>query len=118
MYIKTILDFIDDQFFIDLNKGKDRFTYTKDNFEKYIKNSYNLRSRYIHTGISFGNWIEPTARGDDIMFGIPVMEDKETAKIISESPTFLGLEKIVRYVLLGFLEKNGLQIREYLCTKS
>jgi hypothetical protein len=117
-YIKTIMDFIDDQFFIELSTSEHRFTYTKNNFEKYIKNSYNLRSRYIHTGISFSNWIEPSIRGDDIMVGIPVMEDTEIAKIISESPTFLGLEKIVRYVLLNFLQRNGLNIRESISAKS
>jgi len=71
--------------------------------------AYDLRSRYVHTGGSFGNWISLSLGGinHEVPFGKPVVEDEEFEKILAIAPTYVGLERVVRYCLLTFAKQNG-----------
>lgn len=73
--------------------------------------AYDLRSRYVHTGQSFGVVVGP--RGMDyaeIQHGEPIHNDKAFAKALACAPTYIGLERILRYCLLRYLETLGLDI--------
>ena len=77
---------------------------------KSMASAYDLRSRYVHTGVPFGSWISLAMSGDnnEIQVGAPIVkEDKELGKLIGHAPTFVGLERVTRYVLLRFAEKHG-----------
>ena len=72
-------------------------------FEKTIAAAYDLRSRYVHGGASFGGWIAPRGKDNaEIQAGKPIVEDKEFGRILAQAPTYAGLERTIRYALLRF----------------
>jgi len=107
----TITSLLSEPFFA---KHESRETYCAleaDNIKRRVKAAYDLRSRYVHTGISFGRWVgHVTQHVEEVQTGSPVIEDKEFKKIISQSPTLIGLERIMRFCLLRFMQTNGVNI--------
>lgn len=84
---------------------------TTENIESCIKAVYDLRSKYVHTGIDFGHWLVPhRAVMNEIQLGVPVVEDKELKKILSKVPTYIGLERAMRFALLRLLHINNIYI--------
>lgn len=78
-------------------------------FEERIAAAYDLRSRYVHGGASFGGWIAPRGKDNaEIQVGKPIVEDKEFGKILAKAPTYIGLERTIRYALLSFALARGL----------
>jgi hypothetical protein len=72
-------------------------------FTRMLSAAYDLRSRYVHTGRSFGGWIAPRGAGsEEVQSGKPIVDDKEYGRILAAAPTYVGLERIVRYGLLKF----------------
>lgn len=86
-----------------------------DDIEKRIKASYDLRSLYVHEGIRIGSWLDPiTNLMNEVQIGIPVIESKSLQKLMTITPTYLGLERIIRFCLLRFLHTEGLHIDDRL----
>lgn len=109
-FLKTLSTLIDETFFSCSESSNPLFGFKRNNFMKNISAAYDLRSRYVHTGIPFGSWISLTMGGDnnEIQIGEPVVkEDKELGKLIGCAPTFIGLERIIRYALLKCAEVHG-----------
>lgn len=110
-FVKTFVSLVDDKFF-DTHEGDGGVRYfTKEGFESAIGAAYDLRSKYVHTGFTFSNWIQPDDRLDDLQFGEPVAKDKELSKILGSAPKFIGLERVVRYALLKLAERHGLVVK-------
>jgi hypothetical protein len=76
-------------------------------FPRAAAAAYDLRSRYVHTGISFGSWIKPSYDNAERQAGRPVVRDREMAKILDRAPTFIGLERLTRVLLLKCAEQLG-----------
>lgn len=113
-YVKSILSLIDDEFFISSEADNEIGSFKKEDFEKNIKASYDLRSKYVHTGVSFGKWIQVSGSCYDIRLGKPVVNEKEFSKVLKKAPTFNGLERVIRYCLLKFMILNGFdKLKEY-----
>ena len=106
-FVKTLISLIDDDFFSSKEGSNGFGFFQKEDFEKRIGAAYDLRSKYVHTGVPFGNWIKPTGRIEDVQLGKPVVPDKEYAKILAKAPTFIGLERTMRYCILKFMATNG-----------
>jgi Apea-like HEPN len=98
--------------FFEKTESLEEFTkLTAENIENCIKAAYDLRSKYVHTGIDFGHWLAPRRTFmNEILLGMPVVDDKELKKILSKVPTFIGLERAVRFALLRFLHINDVYI--------
>ena len=78
---------------------------------KRLGAAYDLRSRYVHTGQSFGVVVGPRGMDqDEIQSGKPMHPDKDFAKALACAPTYIGLERILRYCLLRYLENLGLDL--------
>ncbi len=62
--------------------------------------------------MNFGRWISLQLGGDnnEVQWGKPVIDDSELAKILIKSPTFIGMERIMRFCLLRFMHLNGVFI--------
>jgi len=108
-FVKTITNLIDDGFFT-RSEAKEPFgRFKADSFKNSIGAAYDLRSRYVHTGVPFGNWISLSLGGinSEVPFGKPVVEDDEFEKILAIAPTYVGLERVIRYCLLTFAKQNG-----------
>lgn len=78
---------------------------------KRLGAAYDLRSRYVHTGQSFGIVVGPRGMDrEEVQPGTPMHEDKEFARALAGAPTYIGLERILRYCLLRYLETMGLDL--------
>ncbi|WP_342154501.1 hypothetical protein [Methylorubrum sp. SB2] len=109
-FVLTITHLIDDDFFDRREAAHEYQTFRKDTFKQRISAAYDIRSRYVHTGTAFGGWIAPRGNGsnDEVITGRPVVNDAEFANLLERTPTYVGLERVMRYALLKFAEKTGL----------
>lgn len=108
--VETSLQLVDDGFFARSESTVELARLTKASFRKCIGAAYDLRSKYVHTGAPFGGWIEHPIgeENTEIRVGKPVVSDKDYGKILANAPTFVGLERIVRYCILRQFELLGL----------
>src|SRR5205823_13328258 len=68
--------------------------------ERRVKATYDLRSRFMHTGRSQGVWVNALKHvGAEVMIGDPVISDPELKKLVVNSLTLCGLERVVQYCL-------------------
>ena len=105
-FVESICNLLDDEFF-DEQQG---FMFlSKDKIRSSIGAAYDLRSKYVHVGATFGVWIRPNVRAEELRGGRPVVPDKDFAKILEKAPSFHGLERVVRYCILKIMENNGLE---------
>lgn len=114
-YTKTIVLLLNDYFFsntechdsfpLDAKTNVPIGSLKKKEIERRIKAAYDLRSQYVHTGIAFGN--EVTFSPSEIQLGKIVGKPSKFMKAMMQSPTFWGLERIMRYCLLRFIQSEG-----------
>ena len=113
-FVKSLCSLIDKRFYESSNSDNTYECFVSDSLEKNIGAAYDLRSKYVHTGVPFGGWVQPKRHHTDLQFGRPVVNDKEFSKILEKAPTLLGLERFVRYCLLSFMASNGFsELLEY-----
>lgn len=109
-FIWTFEQLTDGDFF-DRGEAASHGRLRADDFLKTLAAAYDLRSHYVHTGRSFGDWVRPRGHNvDEVQVGRPVVEDKSFARILANAPTFSGLERLVRHALLRFSADN-LEVR-------
>jgi hypothetical protein len=108
-FVATILRLIDETFFERSECRDGFFAFKKDTFEKSISAAYDLRSRYVHTGTSFGSIVFRGAGGlnPEMQLGMPIVGDREIEKLLARAPTYVGLERVIRFCLINFAIKNG-----------
>lgn len=107
-FVATLADLVDQPFFGRTEAREEWASLKAENFDKALAAAYDLRSRHVHTGAGFGGWITPTDRGlNEVQFGSPVVDDRDWAKALAAAPTFIGLERIIRYCLLQFSHRLG-----------
>ncbi len=109
-YLATFERLIDASFF---ERGEAKEAYEElrvGDFARAMSAAYDLRSRFVHTGVAFGHWIAPRRGNAARQVGKPVVEDKEMSAILERAPTFAGLERITRYALLRFGETIGIDL--------
>ena len=114
-FLTTLTNLVDESFFSRSESSQAIHSFKADSFMKCISSAYDLRSRYIHTGVPFGSWTSLSVSGtnNEVQVGKPVIkDDNELGKLIGHAPTFIGLERVVRYVLLRFAKQHG-AYREY-----
>ncbi|HGM8505709.1 TPA: hypothetical protein ACKQBN_004396 [Pseudomonas aeruginosa] len=112
-FVKSLLGLLDDNFYLGYETDESWKAMTKEDIKERLLAAYDLRSKYLHTGAPFGSWVSRSFTNAEIQIGDPVIENKELAKIIRRAPTFLGLERVMRYCLLRFLHLNGIPMPSY-----
>ena len=94
---------VNDAFF-EGSQAKPPYRLTRDSLETCVKAVYDLRSRYAHGGAQFGIWFEHQVGGatTEVQVGHPVLPDsqKELERVLADIPTFVGLERLVRFIIL------------------
>lgn len=108
-FCRFLMDCLDDSFF---EKSEAKHPYqklTESDIKQRLKAAYNLRSKYVHAGKTPSGWMSVAYLNDneEIHHGSPIIEDKEMKNAIKRSPTFIGMERIIRYSLLKFLEQTS-----------
>ncbi len=109
-FVKSLCSLLDDSFYVTAESEKKPGHFKPRNIERNIGAAYDLRSNYVHTGVSFGRWVEPSRHHSDLQSGKPVVEDKEFAKILRKAPKFAGLERLIRYCILKFMSSRELLV--------
>ena len=112
----TILKLLNDYFFTQTESMNPIYSLKKDVIERRIMATYDLRSLYLHTGISFGRYIlVPTENFlNEIQISEFIVEPKELRKLLYLSPTYIGLERIIRFCLLRFIHIHAVKIDDRL----
>jgi hypothetical protein len=104
-FCKFIIDCLDSDFF-NRTEAKHEFQkLSESDIKPRLKAAYDLRSKYVHTGKLPSSWMAVNYLHDneEVIHGDPVIEDKDMQKSIKRSPTFIGMERIIRYSLIKFL---------------
>ncbi len=109
-YALTITRLLNSYFFQNTESLEGFASLKPDDIEKRVKASYDLRSLYVHEGIRIGNWLDPEYFMNEVQVGIPVVESKTLKKLLCLTPTYVGMERIMRFCLLRFLHSNGIPI--------
>ena len=109
-FVKSLCSLLDDSFYMTAEAEKNFGHFSSADIEKHIGAAYDLRSIYLHTGISFGKWIEPSRGHKDLQLGKPIVDDKKFAKILRKAPKFAGLERLIRYCTLKFMSSHKLLV--------
>lgn len=125
--VYTVNHLLNDNFF-NKSPADEGYKITKQDLEKRIKAVYDLRSEYVHGGISFGKWFESshTGKNGEINIGTPLLPGrppnaKKHTKLeitLAKIPTFTGLERIVRYIILSFAHNYIQPIHEALALQT
>ncbi|MCK4392440.1 hypothetical protein KAX17_06005 [Candidatus Bipolaricaulota bacterium] len=108
-FVQTIVQLVDQDFF-QRSEAREPFAgFKAESFRASVSAAYDLRSRYVHTGIPFGRWVSLKVGGmnNEVQVGQPVVDDKELGKILVKAPTYIGLERVMRYCLLQFAKLKG-----------
>ena len=104
-FVLTILSYIEPAFFSRREATHSCDALQETNFRERVKAAYDLRSRYVHTGVPFGHWVSPRHENPEVQMGKPVVPDSNMAKILHRAPLFGGLERVMRCALLGFAQE-------------
>jgi hypothetical protein len=109
-FTRTICNLINNEFFTTTDgiQNVPWLHFKQDDFEKRIGAAYDLRSYYVHSGNQFGQIISKSV--SDLQIGKINSGDTNLDKIINLSPTYFGLERVIRYCLLRFAHNNGVNI--------
>lgn len=114
-FTETVKNLLNDYFYSNTESRLKIASLKKDDIDVRISAAYDLRSRYVHTGIDFGKWISlGSINNEEVQIGKPVVEDKEFQKILTKAPTYHGLERIIRFCLLRFMQLHGITIDQRL----
>lgn len=97
---------LDSQFY-ERPETKEAYALVKpDHIEERIRAVYDLRSRFLHTGRTHGNWVNALKHiGAEIMVGEPQIQDTKLKKLVATSVSLTGLERIVQYCLFSWISR-------------
>jgi hypothetical protein len=110
-FVETILRLVDASFFDSSEASHQRGRLTLKHFEKTCAAAYDLRSQYIHTGLSFRNLVDSTNAGLNSEVQLMAESTSELAPRKHQyAPTFVGLERIVRCCLLRAAAEEKLYV--------
>jgi hypothetical protein len=122
-FTKTVLDLLNDYFFTNTEanehgrltksaihplwkEGKEEIT-----VEKRIKAAYNWRSLYVHTGEDFSDAVLPMRSIlNETQVGLRRFDSATMEEAVLFAPTYLGMERIMRYCLVRFAHLHGITI--------
>ena len=110
-FVHTLCGLTDEGFFERTESNEPFARLSSAAYPKALAAAYDLRSQYVHTGQSFGHWIAPrgTYTGE-VQSGRPVVDSKRFERVLANAPTYVGLERIIRYTLLRFAEGLGVDL--------
>lgn len=110
-FVRTICSLINDYFFSHSESSRDYCALKKEDFKNRVSAAYDLRSIYLHTGVSFGEYIGGwSTGGPEIQVGSYLVGDREFQEALDKAPTYYGLERIIRFCLLSFIHMHGFPI--------
>lgn len=109
-FCKYILGCLDDKFFEKPEASNSYEQLKKEDIKQRLKAAYNMRSHFVHAGRFQSNWMAVNFlnNNEEVVHGNPIIGDRETERMVKRSPTFIGMERIMRCALIKFLVKTNL----------
>jgi hypothetical protein len=112
-FVKGLTQLIEDSFYEQSEAKQAYGAIKKDEITDRLRAAYDLRSRYVHTGVQFGGWLDDFGSDmADFMFGQPVLDDADLKRLLTRTPSLLGLERILRHCIITSAKRNGLYREE------
>lgn len=120
-FVRTLLMDVPESVFTDVEYATDtRCRLTRETIQPALKKAYALRSKFVHTGSTFGVYTSiVAARGKAELWhdfekdAVPLGHSETVAavpsdmlKVIRKAVTFIGLERLVRRALIFYLKSN------------
>lgn len=105
-FVSFLTSWLDEQFFEESEGEWGRFD--REDMESCLGAAYDLRSKYLHSGVPFGAWIDPAHWRLDRQLGVPVVDKKVYGRTLERAPLFSGHEQVIRYCVLRFMGSGGL----------
>ena len=105
-FVKFLTYWLDDRFFEESEGEWGRFD--REDMDRCVGAAYDLRSKYLHSGVPFGRWVDPARWRFDRQPGAPVVDKKTYGRTLELAPLFSGLEQVIRYCVLRFMGTRGL----------
>jgi len=96
----TAVELVNDAFFAGSESAYPQFALTEDKLESSMTEAYDVRSLYHHEGYEFSPYAEPLGT---LLNETVVVES-------SSMPTFLGLERLVRFITLRYANTRILPV--------
>lgn len=108
-FCRYLLECLDDRFFKNPEAKNPYEQLKKEDIKQRLKAAYNMRSQFVHAGKFHSNWMSVNYfhNNEEVVHGSPVIGDKDTERMIKRSPTFVGMERIMRYALITFLVRTN-----------
>jgi hypothetical protein len=108
-FANTLIRLVNDYFFSHTESTFKQGVMKQEDFEQRVKATYDLRSRYVHTGIPFGDLMGLKIGGHcpEILGVTPSVGDKELEKLVVRALTYFGLERLVRFSLIRFIHLHA-----------
>lgn len=101
-FVETLDKLVTKHFFAHSESALEALALKESEFRQRMASAYDLRSKYVHTGIDFGEWI--TANDNhEVPFAKLQVGDKDFQKTLMKAPTYFGLERAIRFSLLRFI---------------
>ena len=109
-FCRYLLECLDDEFFRKPEAKNSFEQLGKDDIRQRLKAAYNIRSQFVHAGKFHSGWMSVNYlnNNEEVLHGSPIIGNRDTEKMIKRSPTFIGMERIMRYALITFLVKTNL----------
>ncbi|MFW9258541.1 MULTISPECIES: hypothetical protein [unclassified Nostoc] len=109
----TLKSLLNKKFFSKTESTDESMKLKEECIEINIKAAHDIRSKYLHTGQIFKPYIEQMYQSiNEVGIPEPNVDDKDLKKVLKRIPTYIGLERIIRFALLRFLHTNGVYIHK------
>ncbi len=108
----TIMALLDESFFAVTESKEEHCALVADDIWQRVLAAYDVRSRHVHTGQRFGQYIMPMKMLNEVPIGKYEIQDYELARNLARSPTLSGFERIVRYCLLRFVHVKAFAVHD------
>jgi hypothetical protein len=106
---------VNKNFFEGSESSEEFYKFKPADFDTRIAAAYDLRSKFLHEGKTFGGWVAAFDHSNaDVSIGTPAHGDAEWKKLISRIPTLVGMERVIRFCLLRFLHQKVSPLHERL----
>ncbi len=101
-FVLSLLRLLDEPFFARTEAKEDWCRLSSEGVAARLGAAYDVRSKYLHAGKAFGAHMLLMKCLNEIQGGRPVVDDQDWGKALELTPSFVGLERIIRYCLLRF----------------
>lgn len=111
--------YLNEVFFLGTESKEAFATLNRGDFPKAILQAYDLRSKYAHRGAIFGLLIEPMRQlnNEKLIGNSSMMQGREVVATLPKgSLTFLGLERLTRFIILAFCHNRVMTLDDRLAT--